>query len=201
MQDDGDALPRCHEYLGTYSQGVVKLAAAVDWPEGTPVTVRIADVQPAQIREQLGKVIVAGFGLAGRWIANIFDRQGVDYTVVEVNPDTVDTQRRLGRNFIEGDVTDPDTLQRAGIRQASILALTIPDEQRVIQATQVARGLKPDIYIIARTYHTSAGMRCTQSGADEVIKAEQVVARQFYEMMLRKIGRDFPAGASDAVNG
>lgn len=192
MSEPGETLPKCQEYLGVYSHGSVRLAAAVDWPDGTPVTVRIADVQPAELRAQLGKVIVAGFGMAGRWIANIFDRHDVDYVIVEMNPDTIETQRKLGREVIQGDITDPECLRRAGIEDASILALTIPDEKKVIEATQAARRLKPGIYIVARTYHMSAGMQCSQSGADHVIKAEQVVARQFYEMMLRKIGREHP---------
>src|SRR6476659_4894457 len=96
MSENGDVLPKCHEFLGVYSHGTIRLAAAVDWPEGTPVSVRIADVRPSEIRERLGRVIVAGFGLAGRWIANIFDRHDVDFAIIELNPETIQVQRKLG---------------------------------------------------------------------------------------------------------
>ena len=43
--------------------------------------------------------------------------------------------------------------------------------------------------IVPFTVAPSDPGRRTQFGADEVVKAEQVVARQFYEMLLRKIGR------------
>jgi CPA2 family monovalent cation:H+ antiporter-2 len=175
-------------YNGVYEDGVIKISARVDWPDGTPVTVQVADFSPDQARE-LGRVIIAGFGLAGRWVADIFDRHGVEYVVVECNPATVETQRRLGRTVIQGNIANEETLREAGIEDASIVALTIPDESAVLEATRLARQLKPGIFIVARTLYYSSGMQATKLGADAVIKAEQVVARQFYEMLLRKVGQ------------
>ncbi len=180
-------IPEQAEYLGVYENGMVRLSAKVDWPDGTPVTIRAADIRADHAQKELGKVVIAGFGLAGRWVANIFDRHGIDYTVIETNAETVDTQSKLGRSIVQGDAADPDTLRRAGIDDASILVLTIPDDQAVLEATRVARALKPGLYIVARTMYASAGLQATQLGADEVIKAEQVVARQFYEKLLRKL--------------
>jgi hypothetical protein len=176
------------EYSGIYSEGVIRLAAAVGWPDGTPVTVRVAEVPHVAGAHVFGKVIIAGFGLAGRWIADIFERHHLDYVIVEQNAETCDTQRRLNRNVLQGSIEDEGTMLAAGIKEASILALTVPDEQAVLKATRLARRLKPDIYIVARTLYSSSGLQASHLGADEVIKAEQVVARQFYEMLLLKIG-------------
>jgi len=185
-QSDPDK-PQPNEYLGIYDKGTIRLSASVSWPDGTPVTVRIADVDYDEAARHLGKVIIAGFGLAGRWIADIFDRHSIDYVIVEKNRDTIESQRKLGRTVIEGNIADEDTLRRAGVEDAGILALTVPDEQAVLEATRLARAIKPGIYIVARTLYSSSGLQASQLGADEVIKAEQVVARQFYEMLLRKI--------------
>jgi voltage-gated potassium channel Kch len=185
--DEGQALPNPCEYLGVYEDGVIRLSARVAWPDGTRVAVRVAEPPLEAAARALGKVIIAGFGLAGRWIADIFDRHGIEYTVVEKNAETVQSQRKLGRSVVEGDISDEQTLREAGIEEASILALTVPDEPAVLRATQLARSIRPGIYIVARTLYSSSGMQASQLGADEVIKAEQVVARQFYEMLLRKI--------------
>lgn len=181
-------VPERLEYAATYEKGVIRLAARVDWPEGTPVSVRVADVETREDDGDLDRVIIAGFGLAGRWVADIFDRHGIEYVIVEKNAETVDTQTKLGRSIVEGDIASEETLRQAGIEQASILALTIPDDQAVLRATSLARSLRPGIYIVARTTYSSAGMQASQLGADDVIKAEQVVARQFYEKLLCKIG-------------
>lgn len=191
MNDQPEAgLQRQNEYMGVYADGVVRLSAQVDWADGTPVCVRVAEPLPGRVPNGvLGKVIIAGFGLPGRWIADIFDRHGIEYVIVDTNHATVEAQRRIGREVIEGDIADEATLRAAGIETASILALTVPDEQAVLTATERARRLNPKIYIVARTLYSSSGMQATQLGADEVVKAEQVVARQFYEMLLRKIGK------------
>lgn len=181
--------PEKSEYLGTYERGMIRLSAPVDWPDGTAVCVRVAEMaEPEAPDVEFGKVIIAGFGLAGRWIADIFNRHGIDYVIVDTNPETIASQRELGREAIEGDIANPETLGKAGIDKASVLALTIPDEAAVLEATQLARSMKHGIYIVARTSYLSSGMRAFQLGADEVVKAEQAVARQFYEMMLRKLG-------------
>ncbi len=187
--DPDTSKPERNEYLGVYENGGIRLMARVDWPDGTAVSVRVAELNDPLPTQDLGRVIIAGFGLAGRWIADIFDRHGIDYVVVDSNVQTSETQQKLGRKVIVGNIAEEDTLRRAGIDEASILALTIPDEEAVLEATRLARRLKPGIYIVARTLYSSSGMQATQMGADEVIKAEQVVARQFYEMLLRKIGR------------
>ena len=185
---DGAERPERMEYAGVYEKGVIRLTARVDWPDGTPVSICVAERSGEITSADLGKVIIAGFGLAGRWVADIFDRHGIEYVIVEKNASTVETQHKLGRNIVEGDISDEATLQAAGIKEASILALTVPDEPAVLEATRLARALRPGIYIVARTNYSSSGMQASQLGADDVIKAEQVVARQFYEMLLRKIG-------------
>jgi voltage-gated potassium channel Kch len=164
----------------------VALDSPVNWPDGTRLVVKVADLKTIS-PEDIGLVIIAGFGLAGRWVADIFDRHSIRYVIVEQNAATVATQRGLGRNVVQGDVSDPETLRAAEIDKASILCLTIPDEPAVLKAVETARALRPGIYIVARTNYSSAGMQAARLGADEVIKAEQAVARQFYEMLQRKL--------------
>ncbi len=174
-------------YRGIFRNGLVRLLEDAPWDEGTPVEVSLAEAPNTEVINQMGLVIVAGFGLAGRWVAEIFDRHGIDYFVVEQNPETVKRQKLLGKKIILGDISQEPTLISAGIDTADILALTIPDEQAVLKATKVARRLRPGIYIVARTTYSSSGMEAAQLGADAVVKAEQAVANHFYELLLRKL--------------
>ena len=170
----------------TYHEGRIELDEPVAWPEGTRLAV--APLRPLIGDGRLeGPVIIAGFGLAGRCVADLLDQAHIPYTIVERNPVTVATQRALGKQVVEGDITDAQTLSAAGIEKASVLALTIPDDQAVLEATALARRLRPDLFIIARTNYASMGMRAAQLGADEVVKAEQAVALQFYERLSRRL--------------
>ncbi len=166
----------------------VVLDEQVDWPDGTRLL--ITPLFPADHPDlKTEHVIIAGFGLAGRCVADLLEHAGISYTIIERNPVTVETQRALGRRIIQGDGSDSSVLMRAGLPQATILALTIPEEEAVLAAVETARRLRPDLYIIARTLYASQGMRAVQLGADEVVKAEQAVALQFYDRLARRLRR------------
>ncbi len=175
-----------HSFDAVYRDGQVTLRDAVDWPDGTPVTVTPTPMAQSPISIE-GHVIIVGFGLAGRCIADLLGGAGIPYSIVERNPVTVETQRALGRRIIQGCTANAETLIEAGLNSAAILALTIPDEDAVLEATSLARRLRPDLFIIARTNYSSKGMRATQLGANEVIKAEQAVALQFYDKLSAHI--------------
>lgn len=172
----------------TFRGGKIVLDRAVDWSEGTRLEVHPAALT-ANGPKLDGHVIIVGFGLAGRCVADLLDHAGLPYTILEKNQVTVDTQRALGRRAVVGAAADSRSLLEAGLTTAAILALTIPDEEAVLLATSIARRLRPEVYIIARTNYSSKGMQASQLGADDVIKAEQAVAIQFYERLSRKLSQ------------
>ena len=125
-----------------------------------------------------GHAIIAGFGLPGRAVAEQFDGAGVPYCVVELNADTVQRCARSGTPIIEGDVAEASTLERAGVRNASVLVIAIPDERAAVAATEVAHGLNPSLRIVTRCHYTSRGLEAKSHGATDVVIAEQVVAEE-----------------------
>jgi CPA2 family monovalent cation:H+ antiporter-2 len=176
--------------LGTYRNGVVQLQDSTQWPEGSSVLVLYSPASARQMsvcEEGSGHAIIAGYGLAGRFIADVFRRHDAPFVVVEQNTKTVQVQRDLGANIIGGDIRDESVLRQADISRAAVLALTIPDEVAVLEATQIARRLNPNIYIVARTQYASVGLEAAKLGADEVVQAEYAVAVQFYQSFLRKL--------------
>jgi len=188
---------------GVYRNGVVELQMPVDWPEEAHCLVLHVSQAPIAPLEpgRMGHVIIAGYGLSGRFVADIFRRHHVPFVVVEKNPQTVQVQRELGSHFIEGDVRDEGVLKQADIERATIFALTIPDEQAVLEATRIARKLNPRIYIVARTQYASVGLQAHKLGADEVVQAEYAVAMQFYQSFLRKLGSEPPKGQTEPKAG
>jgi monovalent cation:H+ antiporter-2, CPA2 family len=125
-------------------------------------------------------VIIAGFGVGGRFIAEYLRAREVPFVLVEMNSETVSSQRAQGIQVVLGDISDEKVLREAGVATASVLALAIPDEQAALRATEVANAIRPEIHIIAATRYTSTGLQALQKGADEVIVAEQAVAMEFY---------------------
>ncbi|HKQ48821.1 MAG TPA: NAD(P)-binding protein [Phycisphaerae bacterium] len=134
-------------------------------------------------------VIIAGFGVGGRFIAEYLKQHRIPFVIVEMNPETCATQRTLGIETIHGDITDEAILRQAGVESANVLALALPDEAAALRATEVANRLCPEIHIIAATRYTSTGLSALQKGADEVIVAEQAVAHEFYRRISAFMSR------------
>lgn len=127
--------------------------------------------------------IIGGFGVPGRCVADLLERHGVPHIVVELNPDTCARLSQQGKPMICGDVRDESTLRAAGIEHARLLVLAIPNESAVLDAVPIARRLNPGIHIMARCHFTSAGFQAEKLGADEVVVAEQVVARELVRQL------------------
>lgn len=137
-----------------------------------------------------GHVIIAGFGVVGRAVADQFELAGVPFTVVELNPGTVRRQAQLGRSIVYGDISNPEVLQAAEIGRADAVVLTIPDDDAVFRACRAIRALAPQAFIAVRTGYLSSAFRATGLGADHVTVAEvataEAMARQVMQQMQRR---------------
>src|SRR5438067_13765944 len=100
-------------------------------------------------------VIIAGFGLPGRVIAEALDDRKIPYSVIELNAETVRRCAQVGIEIIFGDVRQPEVLKQAGIDRASLVCLTFPDDSIVLDAVRTARQLNPHAKIIARSTSAS----------------------------------------------
>ena len=80
------------------------------------------------------KAIVAGYGPAGRLVAEELERYGFNVVVVDTNADTI--LQRLGRNkgAKYGSCLDEGVLRRAGIERANVFVIAIPNEGQAIEA-------------------------------------------------------------------
>lgn len=125
------------------------------------------------------RVIVAGYGIPGRFVAEFCEKHGIHCVVIERNPTIVLRCQRAGTLIIEGDSRDAQTLRDAGIDECTDIAITLPDDLAVLETIATARRLNRTIRIIARATFVSGGMEAAKRGADDVIVAEQVVAEEF----------------------
>ena len=145
--------------------------------------------QPGVAVEKPRHVIIVGFGLSGRSVANNVIEQGVSYTVIETNPVTVTRCMPGGLNIIQGDARKPDILRRAGIDRATDLAVTMPNDSIVLEIVDQARVMNPSVRIIARCTFVSGGMEAHKRGADETVIAEKVVATEFGRAISAALSR------------
>ena len=132
-------------------------------------------------------VIIAGFGIPGRFIAELLDFHEMPYCVIEQNASIVERCTKVA--FVSGDAREEDVLRAAGIEKATMMAVTIPLEDVVHQIIGVAKRLKPDLRVVARVNYTSAGLKAQQLGAEHVVIGEQLIAREFFRVFEKDISK------------
>lgn len=155
---------------------------------------------PALSDRMASHVIIAGFGVVGRSLADQLEVANVPFCIVDLNRVTIDTQRRLGRQAIYGDISSIEVLEPAGLDRADAVILTVPDDEAVMRACEQIRGMRPDVYIAARTSFLSKAMTAMQLGADHVTVEEvataQVMAKQVIEGLRSRARSAAAAGAA-----
>lgn len=132
----------------------------------------------AQIaRETMDKIIaqmhdhfvVCGYGRMGQQIVKDFVRQGVSFVVVEDNPDQLPRLREQQIPHVVGEAIYDEILIQAGIARAKgLIAVAASDEENVF-IVLTARGLNPDLYIVARSIREENEDKLRRAGADRVM--------------------------------
>src|SRR5688572_22874262 len=128
-----------------------------------------------------GHTIIVGFGIPGRFIAELLDYRGIEHCVIELNSAVAD--RCKTTPIIVGDARDEAILREAHIETATMVAITLPVEAIVHETISAVRRMRPDVHIIARANYTSAGLKAQTLGADQVVVEEQLAAREFFRLI------------------
>jgi CPA2 family monovalent cation:H+ antiporter-2 len=149
-----------------------------------------AEGHAAPVPALANHVIIAGFGVVGRSIADRLEVAKQPFCIVDLNQATVATQQKLGRYAVYGDISNPEVLEGVGVEHASGIALTIPDDEATLRACRVIRTLSPHVFIAARTSFLSKAMAAQQLGADHVTVEEvataEAMARHVMDRLVKK---------------
>lgn len=146
-------------------------------------------------------VVVAGFGPVGRAVADNLEVRGVEVTVIELNPRTVERQSQIGRRkMVYGDVTNPEVLESAGVPHACAVVITVPDDETSQRAVEVVRRMAPHAFVSARTNFLSGSFRVQAAGADHVTVEEVVTAEAMQREVIRELLKRFGHKPPEVAN-
>jgi Trk K+ transport system NAD-binding subunit len=137
-------------------------AGAVD-----AVASEVSGVESARSRGG-SQVIVAGLGEGGRAAVDALPA-GTSYTTIDESADR--------EPDIVGDITEPETLEAAGIEDASALIVTVDDDATALLTVAMARALSDGIEILVRVTDAEKGSPAFRAGADYVLSVQRVSAR------------------------
>lgn len=144
-----------------------------------------------RIDSMSGHTIVAGVGRVGNVVARSLEADGCDFVVIDTAESSIDTAREKGWAFIQGDATEEEVLERAGIARAGSIVTTLNADADNMFVSVTARSLSPTVMIIARSSHESSESKLLKGGADRVVTPNVIGGRRMAMMIQHPSVSDY----------
>lgn len=139
---------------------------------------------PEQESELTNHLVIIGFGIGGRHLAQAAKLWCLPYVVVEGNPDTVRAERAKGEPIFFGDATSEHILEHAAVSRARAVAVTINDPAACRRIVHQVRDAAPKALLIARTPYLGDVPELRRLGANEVVAAEYEASAEVLARVL-----------------
>ncbi|TAK15433.1 MAG: sodium:proton exchanger [Acidobacteria bacterium] len=146
------------------------------WLKARPALWRRLDrhgvVEPARPSAMQDHVVIIGSGRVGRHIAEMLGRENVQRLVVESDPLVLSRLQALKIPVLYGDAANSEILRHAGLQNARLLVITVPDYVSALAMVATAKNCAPDIRILARASSWEGGRRLTEAGVHKIVRPE-----------------------------
>ena len=132
-----------------------------------------------------GHYIICGYGRVGRRIMDDLKVKGHSFVLIDPNEELVIPLKDEGVFVINGDATDDDVLEKAGIsRAAGLFAATGLDNQNLV-ITLSAKLLAPSLRVVCRCEDRSQLAKMKKAGADTVISTACIGGSRMHNEMIQ----------------
>jgi voltage-gated potassium channel len=145
----------------------------------------------AKIAKLKGHFILCGYGRVGQEIARTFSEERTPFVVIENNEERLAKAEEDGYLCLLADATSDEVLKQAGIEQAKGLVAALGSDADNTYITLSARGLRPDLFIEARSSSGEAEVKLKMAGADRVISPHLIGGHRMAMLALRPAVVDF----------
>ncbi|QZY00219.1 potassium channel family protein [Halobaculum rubrum] len=145
--------------------------------------------RPVGRRRRDEGVVIAGLGEVGGAALSVVEEEDGDVLTT-----TVDVTDDPGVDVV-GDVSSRETLREAGVEDAGVILVCVPDDSTALLTTVLARSLNPDIEILVRMSDAKATTKALRAGADYVLSVPRISAR----MVARELRGEEVLGAGSQI--
>jgi len=129
--------------------------------------------------------IVCGYGRMGRAFCRFLTQRHLDFVVIEKNTNRIPIMNEDGILYVTGEATQEANLNKAGIKRASNLIATLGTDADNVFLVLLARGLNPNLYVVARASQNETKKPLYSAGANVVVSPFDVGARRMAHAILR----------------
>ncbi len=103
-----------------------------------------------EVEEPENPIIIAGFGRFGLVVGRLLLANGFKVTIIDSNPTNVEILRKFGFKLYYGDVTRPRVIEKAGIKNAKLVILSMAEYDDAVKVADFIRKNYPKVKIFAR---------------------------------------------------
>jgi CPA2 family monovalent cation:H+ antiporter-2 len=135
-------------------------------------------------------VVICGYGRTGSNLARSLGGRSLPFVIVENNPFVYDRARAAGLPCVFGDATHAEVLAQADLQDARVIAITFDNPTDTLVTIGTARGLNPDLDVVARGIGADSHSLLRQAGAAEVVDPTFEAGLEFVRHVLHRYGVD-----------
>ncbi|MCI0523934.1 MAG: potassium channel protein [Acidobacteria bacterium] len=135
--------------------------------------------------------ILCGAGRVGMRIIDELKKKEVDYVIIERDEMVAERLLIKGHLVLIGDATDEGVLEGAQVRAAKSLITAASSDAENVYIVLTARGLNPNIYIVARATDLAAERQLKRAGANKVVSPVLIGSHRMAQAALSPAVADF----------
>ncbi len=131
-----------------------------------------------------GHMVLVGRGRVGSRVVQQIGETAHRLTVIETQDDAGEGALPSNVELIVGNAVEAAVLERAGISDARLLLVAIPNAFEAARIVEQARRINPKLRIVARAHQDAEVEHLEKKGADLAIMGEREIARRMIDQAL-----------------
>ncbi len=135
--------------------------------------------------------IICGYGRTGTVVVRELRAAGIPLVVIEQKEELIDELSRQGILYLQKNATSDETLLEAGLERAAGLVTTVNSDADGVFISLSARGIRPDIFILARASDKGNESKLLRAGASRVVCPHQLGGELMAEIIHKPTVVDF----------
>ena len=138
-----------------------------------------------------GHYIICGAGRVGRTVARQLRARDQAVVIIEKDPIRARWAEEEKIPVVIGNASTEDNLRKAHIDTAQGFVSAVSSDAENIYIVLTARGLRPDLKILARASEEEATSKLLRAGASEVLSPYHFIGHRMAQLLLRPNVLDF----------
>ena len=133
-------------------------------------------------------VVICGHGRVGGSIAQMLRQLEIPHLVIDLDPAIISSLRDQGISCIYGDAGNREVLSKAGLKDAALLLIAMPDATSARLALDHALRINPRLDVVARVHSDFELDFLRGRGASELVQPEFEASIELTRHVLCRLG-------------